>query len=334
MSDSDEECDCPAHEEEGEGWVITFADLMSLLMCFFVLLLSFAETDTAKYKQLAGSMAQSFGVQNKLKVMEIPKGTSIMAQEFSPGRPEPTPINEIWQKTDDLTEMSLEVECSKEYELEHGDVGMEAGAMGGGGAKADLEDKLKQLAKATEQDAVDIAEAMKDQIKEGAIEVETKGRIITIRLKEQGSFESGSAQLKPKYIPMLADVKEILIEKAGSISIEGHTDDIPVKSSRYRSNWDLSSARSASVAHELLKGDILNPERIGVSGYAGTRPMVPNDTVENRAKNRRVEIVIYQGWDKTLKKNVQDLQMVDPAYYESLKLSPREKYELQKDDIF
>ena len=112
MSDEEEQkCDCvpglPA-------WMGTFADLMSLLMCFFVLLLSFSEMDAMKFKRLAGSMAQAFGVQNKLNVTDIPKGTSIIAQEFSPGRPEPTPINEIWQKTEDLTEMSLEVECQEE----------------------------------------------------------------------------------------------------------------------------------------------------------------------------------------------------------------------------
>src|SRR5690606_34224907 len=98
-------CDC---KPGLQPWMGTFADLMALLMCFFVLLLSFSEMDAMKFKRLAGSMAQAFGVQNKLNVMDVPKGTSIIAQEFSPGRPEATPINEIWQHTEDITEMSLE----------------------------------------------------------------------------------------------------------------------------------------------------------------------------------------------------------------------------------
>ena len=86
-----------AEEEAPAGlpaWMGTFADLMSLLMCFFVLLLSFSEMDVLKYKQLAGSMRDAFGVQREINVKDIPKGTSIIAKEFSPGRPEPTPINE------------------------------------------------------------------------------------------------------------------------------------------------------------------------------------------------------------------------------------------------
>ena len=70
----------------------TFADLMALLMCFFVLLLSFSEMDVQKYKQVAGSMAAAFGVQNKVQAKDIPKGTSVIAQEFSPGKPQPTLI--------------------------------------------------------------------------------------------------------------------------------------------------------------------------------------------------------------------------------------------------
>lgn len=97
------------------GWLATFGDLMSLLMCFFVLLLSFSEMDVLKFKQLAGSMREAFGVQNQIKVEDIPKGTSIIAQEFSPGRPEPTPLNEIRQMTVNNDMNTLDVR-SKEGE--------------------------------------------------------------------------------------------------------------------------------------------------------------------------------------------------------------------------
>ncbi|MBV1843418.1 flagellar motor protein MotB, partial [Photobacterium ganghwense] len=89
-------------------WMGTFADLMSLLMCFFVLLLSFSEMDVLKFKQIAGSMKFAFGVQNMLEVKDIPKGTSVIAQEFRPGRPEPTPIEVIMQQTIDMTQRTLD----------------------------------------------------------------------------------------------------------------------------------------------------------------------------------------------------------------------------------
>ncbi len=104
--DDEEGCKCPP-----PGlplWMGTFADLMSLLMCFFVLLLSFSEMDVLKFKQIAGSMKFAFGVQNRLEVKDIPKGTSIIAQEFRPGRPEPTPIDVIMQQTIDITQQTLE----------------------------------------------------------------------------------------------------------------------------------------------------------------------------------------------------------------------------------
>ena len=101
----------PPKKQESKGapaWVTTFADLMSLLMCFFVLLLSFSEMDLNKYKQVAGSMRNAFGVQREIKTMAMPKGTSVIAQEFSPGRPSPTPLNVIRQNSIDDTKQTLE----------------------------------------------------------------------------------------------------------------------------------------------------------------------------------------------------------------------------------
>ena len=92
----------PKDEPAGvPAWVMTFADLMTLLMCFFVLLLAFSEMDAARFKQLSGSMKDAFGVQAEVDVRTIPKGTSIIAQEFSPGVPEPTPVNTVRQYTVD-----------------------------------------------------------------------------------------------------------------------------------------------------------------------------------------------------------------------------------------
>ncbi len=343
---SDEECKCPDPPLGSPLWMATFADLMSLLMCFFVLLLSFSEMDVMKFKRLAGSMAESFGVQNKLKVTNIPKGTSIIAQEFSPGRPEPTPINEIWQKTNDLTEMSLDIECAREYELEQGEQNMEAGikqSAGGGklggaaehasdgssGAKAEEREAQKK----TEQDAIEIAKALATQIAAGEVEVEAKGRRITIRIREKGAFSSGSAELKLQYRQVLADIRDLLVEKEGSVSIEGHSDDQPISTARYRSNWDLSAARAASVAHEMLRGGVLEKERFTVIGYASTKPLAPNDSRENRARNRRVEMVIFQGSDTEYKKSLNDLRKVDP-YYNQMDVNSVLEYEMPDEEIF
>ena len=98
-------------KKESKGvpaWVMTFADLMTLLMCFFVLLLAFSEMDVAKFKQLSGSMKDDFGVQSEIVVKTIRKGTSVVAQEFSPGKPEPTALNQIRQFTIDSNRNTLD----------------------------------------------------------------------------------------------------------------------------------------------------------------------------------------------------------------------------------
>jgi len=90
------------------AWVMTFADLMTLLMCFFVLLLAFSEMDAAKFKELSGSMKDAFGVQTEVEVRTIPKGTSVIAREFSPGKPEETALNEVRQFTIDSNQNTLD----------------------------------------------------------------------------------------------------------------------------------------------------------------------------------------------------------------------------------
>jgi chemotaxis protein MotB len=329
MSDEEEgKCEC---EPGLPPWMGTFADLMSLLMCFFVLLLSFSEMDAMKFKRLAGSMAQAFGVQSELNVTEIPKGTSIIAQEFSPGRPEPTPINEIWQITDDLTEMSLEVECSESYDIEQGTEGLDAGV------KVEVKQKLEELLEDTREDAYELAGALNEQIASGEVELETRGRMIIIRIREKGSFISGSAEMSAAYKDVMREVKSVLALKPGKIEVQGHTDDIPIATSRFRSNWELSSSRAVSVAHELMKGGDLAPRRFQVSGYADTLPLVPNTNTENRIRNRRVEILIKQGLEDELSEediNVLKQEEEGADILRELNLEPQYLFNLEPDEIF
>lgn len=287
MSDDTEEQECPECPAGLPAYLATFADLMALLMCFFVLLLSFSEMDVIKYKQLAGSMKDTFGVQDEIEVRSIPKGTSIVAQEFSPGRPEPTVLNEVRQYTTDIAKPNLKVQCAPgetETEDKRPETDAEAAAR-----------IMQQLINQTKADAVETAQTLKAEIVEGKIEVETKGRKIIIRVKEQGSFASGSASLRPSFIPIMDKIRTLLIGMRGHFAVTGHTDDVPISTPRFRSNWELSSSRSVSVAMELLKTGELDPELFSIVGKGETQSLVPNDTDENRARNRRVEIVVEQG---------------------------------------
>lgn len=300
MSDDSEEQECPPCPAGLPAWLATFGDLMSLLMCFFVLLLSFSEMDVLKFKQLAGSMREAFGVQNQIKVEDIPKGTSIIAQEFSPGRPEPTPLNEVRQMTVNNDMNTLDIR-SKEGESDSPD--KEAGE------EKELQKQQEQEAK---EEAVEFAAALAEEIGDGSVEVETDGKKIIIRIKEKGSFDSGSAELKFESIPVLAKIRDVLLDVKGNVAIEGHSDNIPYAGRDFESNWDLSVARALAVAHELYGDPRIDQSRFRVIGYADTKALVPNTTRENRIKNRRVEIIVTKGKDKESLEKIKATSEDDP----------------------
>ena len=303
-------CNCPP--PGAPLWLATFADLMSLLMCFFVLLLSFSEMDVQKFKQIAGSMKYAFGVQNKVEVKDIPKGTSVIALEFRPGRPEPTPIETINQQTSEITEPVIEYQAGEDDSS--GGMQQQQGQQRGGEAaaaaqeqsvaesKAESEAQAKESsdAEAAAQDNINeqvkkMAQELNTEIVDGAIEIESLGQQIIIRIREKGAFSSGSGFLQPRFKPVIRRVGELLKDVPGIITVSGYTDDMNINNELYSSNWDLSSKRAVAVAHELIKVKGFNAGRMKVVGMANTDPLVDNDTSSNRARNRRVEIAIEQG---------------------------------------
>lgn len=284
---AEEEQECPECPAGLPAYLATFADLMSLLMCFFVLLLAFSEMNVEKYKQLSGSMKSAFGVQAEVKTMEIPKGTSIIAKEFSPGRPDPTILNEVRQHTDEITKSNLEILCAEGSQSARESQAEKS--------KAEAVDKLlAKLVAQTQADAVEAAMELKNEIMEGKVEIETKGRKIVIRIKEKGSFSSGSAILQDEFIPVMDKIRNTLKTMKGTFAVTGHTDDVPISTYRFRSNWELSSSRAVSVAQELLKTGEMDPTIFSVVGMGDVKPLGPNTSRESRAKNRRVEIVVAQ----------------------------------------
>ena len=298
-----EECKCPPPGLP--AWMGTFADLMSLLMCFFVLLLSFSEMDVLKFKQIAGSMKFAFGVQNKIEVKDIPKGTSIIAQEFRPGKPEPTPIEVIQQQTVEMTQQMLEFQAGDETSA--GGRQEQRGTQRGGQSQSTADEAAEQQiiqaaedAKQASQEQVNdlikkISDQLDKQIQDGAVELESLGQQVILRIRENGSFPSGSAFLQPKFRPIIREIGEMLMTIPGEIMISGHTDNQGVSSELFTSNWDLSSKRAVAIAHEVIKVRNFDQSRIVVAGHADAKPLVPNTNRLNRRKNRRVEIAINQG---------------------------------------
>ncbi len=248
--------DLPAKKPDAgaPAWILTFADLMSLLLAFFVLLFSFSEMDKQKFKELSGSLKDAFGVQREVRARETPLGTSMIAREFSPGRTQPTIRNEVRQES--MNEM-------KRYAL----------AM----------------------DIEKVSELLGKEIGEGLVEVEGSGdQVITIRIREMGSFPSGSADLSNDFEPVIGKIAAAIEAIPGKVVVAGHTDPRPIHNEQFRSNWDLSSARAATVLHSITRISGLPNTRFRVAGYADTMPIDDNTTAEGRAKNRRVEVVMLR----------------------------------------
>jgi chemotaxis protein MotB len=269
-----EACECEDQKcPEGiPAWVMTFADLMSLLLAFFVLLFSFSEMDKNVYKEMAGSMKDAFGVQRDIKAKEPPKGINVIAREFSPGKPDPTPFNEVRQSTTDDYKLhpvfTDPAEKGQENQQEH---------------------RIKTDGKA-------IRIALDEEITDGLIELELMDKRIVLRIREKASFSSGSEKLIKPFKSIANKIGNVFSGFDGQIVVSGHTDNYPIRTNRFRSNWELSSSRAVSVIHALKNNKTLKDKNYQVAAYAETRPVDTNETYIGRAKNRRVEIIFdYTG---------------------------------------
>ncbi len=233
---SDEAPPIQDEEEGAPAWVVTFGDLMSLLLCFFVLLLSFSEMDRNKYRVVSGSVRNAFGIQRKKPVFESPKGSKMIAKEFDQA-----------------------ILLTK------------------------IEDVVKPIIKELDGDFEEF---------KGFVEIEATENQVTIRMMGEATFDTGKADLKSKFIPLLLKIGEVLAKTRGEIIIAGHTDNVPLLGGPFGSNLGLSMARAGAVAEFLLHSSKIDPKRLSTMGFGEYRPLTSNETAEGRQKNRRVEIIV------------------------------------------
>ena len=255
--------DSPPQDDDeggGGGWLMTFADLMSLLMSFFVLLLSFSEMDVQKYKQVAGSMQSAFGVQRDVKADEIPKGTSLVTTEFSPGRPDPDVIiKEMKQDTTDDTKPSLDFDKES--------------------VSVDALELAEMLAK-----------VLDDEQSEGMLDVIVEGGKVRIRVRDKDGYAPGSTEVDAEFRKVLKKITLLLDRSTGKIVVGGHSDSSPTSS--FTSNWELSAQRASSVIREMMQAGLSDTDRLELRAYSDTRPVADNTTAAGRAQNRRMEITV------------------------------------------
>ena len=353
------EKECPECPGGAPPWMATFADMATLLMAFFVLLLSFASVNVPKFEQVSGSLKVAFGVARVIPKIMLPMGETLLRTEFTPTEAERTLIPNKSQRVEDETKDNVkqltkdkDSPFTKENELAQVMAALEeeiAAAMVE--VRTDGDSIIVEISSAGDNFAVDDSEPgvsnlipqqvlelakkvadlktnitsqinvqsqsegindnpksgnsdkqnkfdkirsfLSDEIEQGLVEVELDGDKITLRLGQQDSFDSGNAGIKSSFETTLRKVGAAMNDVGGVVKIEGHTDNVKVGfGSRYKSNWDLSSARSAAVADYILSTTNLAAGNVSVAGFADSKPIASNDNPEGRSRNRRIEVIV------------------------------------------
>ena len=247
------------------AWQSTFADLMNLLLCFFVLLFSMSTVDAEKFEMIAASFNQTFSI-------------------FSAGA---TAIGDGILISNGVSQLNeLDQYINSTGKMDQGEIVSDDMATAVAEAQAELEE--------SEELAEKIEEAVEENNLDKEIDIEFTSQYVQLTLKGSLLFDSGSTQLKDAALPVLDQVG-VILERYGdsTIEIEGHTDNVPMSGAKYSNNDELSSGRALSVFNYLLSTANLDPAMMKHSGRGEYVPVADNSTAEGRTMNRRVEIKIY-----------------------------------------
>jgi len=220
----------------GMRWLLTYSDMITLLMAFFILLFSMATINASKFAATAQALREAFGGYTILD-----RGSSVIGEPGSTTQSAPV---------------------------------------------------VPDSALKAQEASLKIAEILRQSLNPEQFSViqTERGYLISI-LTDKILFDSGKANLKPDAFPLLTKIAAVLKKIDNEVYVEGHTDNVPIHTVEFPSNWELSAARAASVAKYFIEQGI-SPSRLVIAGYADTRPVASNDTPQGRQKNRRIDILI------------------------------------------
>lgn len=219
-------------KENSERWLLTYSDLITLLMIFFVVMYSMSSVDSQKYAELAGSLNTSMGI--------LQGGTGI-----ANGTNDATPSISAEQS---LSADGKIQQALQEYLESHG---------------------------------------LSEQV---SIHVDPRG--LTLSFNDNILFDSGKADLQPTYQKYLLEICDIVRTFTNDVVVEGHTDNVPIHTSQFSSNWELAAIRAINVVHFFIDEGNLPASKLSAISYGEQRPVASNDTPEGRAQNRRIDIVL------------------------------------------
>ncbi len=243
----------PEEHENHERWLVSYADFITLLFAFFVVMYAISSLNEGKYRVLSDSLVDAF--KRAPTSQETIRLKTESPSLSSTGKP-----NVIMQKIPQRTDPVQEA-------------------------------KRKQQAEKMKEVASDILKVMAPLVQEGHVRVTQSILGISIEINASVLFAPGQALLEKQSIQVLSAVAQVVAMVPNAVQIEGHTDNIPIATPAYPSNWELSTARASSVVRLFIENGV-DPARLTAVGFADQRPVDPNDTNESRARNRRVTVMI------------------------------------------
>lgn len=246
-----------AERENHDRWLVSYADFITLLFAFFVVMYAVSVVNQNKYKQLANSLGSAFGSSKLVQEGQL--------EGDSQGKPQETP---------------------KQVEPRSGDSFIKPFA-----AIQSRNEKWRRERETMTAMALDMSRALSPLIEQGSVRVLQNNRGIRIDIKSSVLFAQGSADIEVSALPPLLEVAGMLAGKPNAIQVEGHTDNIPIRNYLFYSNWELSAVRASSVVR-LLEQNGIAEQRLSAVGYGSAQPVEKNDTAEGRARNRRVSIMV------------------------------------------
>jgi len=229
-----------------DRWLVSYADLVTLLLAFFTTLYAASTVDATRLEPLSSSLRQAFPPSAHAGVAEAP-ASAAHVDVAAHGEPLLVPPVEILRGQSEM-------------------------------------DVLRRVLDA----------ALADAIAASRVEVSQDVRGLVISMPDEAAFPSGGTELAPMALAIVDRVAAAVREVPQAIRIEGHTDDVPIRTARYASNWELSTARAAAVVAYLIQRAGIEPARLSAAGYGEFHPRVANSSAENRARNRRIEIVVLE----------------------------------------
>jgi chemotaxis protein MotB len=269
------------HEESGERWLLTYADMITLLMALFMVLFSISSVNISKVQSLQESLRAAFSG-------NILPGGKAIAKPGSTANASHAPTMTPLQAIVPISPQSVTNPEAPTHSSSSASAAAAQSASTNVAAAAQEQSNFEHIKH--ELDAYAASHGFAQHV---STSIESRGLAIRV-LTDSLLFPSGSATLDPQGEPLLTEIAHLLnVDETHPIAVEGNTDDVPVHSSTFPSNWELSTARASTVVRFLISGGV-QAARLSAVGYASLRPIASNATPQGRALNRRVEIVLQR----------------------------------------